>query len=90
MLGCLSNTVAHDVKQEENYRAAGLFGPSLPDDGVLALGPLAGRTWVYAEADPARVPTWRQEGAVPPFTHWPEPVIGMPPPSLVCGIVDLR
>ncbi len=75
---------------DENYGAAGLYGPpdgDAPDDGVLALGDLGMGQWVYGAVDPARVVRWRDEGAVRPFAHWPE---SGPTAPLPCEIVDLR
>ena len=78
---------------DENYGAAGLFGPpdgDSPDDGVLALGELGAGQWVYGDVDPARVTRWREEGTVRPYTHWPEQLAGQQGPALACEIVDLR
>jgi len=78
---------------DENHGAAGLFAPpdgDAPDDGVLALGPPDEGRWLFARIDPARVDRWRMEGAVRPFAHWPEQVLGAggaPPP---CECIDLR
>lgn len=75
---------------DENYGAAGLFGPpdgDAPDDGVLALGTLGAGQWVYAAVDPARVARWRTEGAVRPYSHWSESGTAA---LLPCEIVDLR
>jgi len=77
---------------DENYGAAGLFGPSLgdaPDDGVLALGTEGAGAWVYGDVDPARVSTWRTEGAVLPFRHWPEQFLGAGPSVPPCEVIDL-
>jgi predicted amidohydrolase len=78
---------------DENYGAAGLFGPpvlDVPADGVLALGELNAAQWVLGEIDPERVARWRADGAVRPFAHWPEQVPGGALPPLACEIVDLR
>ena len=77
---------------DENYGAAGLFAPSLgdaPDDGVLALGEEGAGQWVYGEVDPARVNSWRTEGAVLPFRHWPEQFLDARPSAPPCEIIDL-
>jgi predicted amidohydrolase len=74
---------------DENHGAAGLFGPpdgDAPDDGVLALGALGESQWVYGDVDSARVARWRAEGAVRPFSHWPE---SGPTTSLPCEVVSL-
>ena len=75
---------------DENYGAAGLFGPpdgDAPEDGVLAMGKLGIGQWVYGEVDPARVTRWREDGAVRPFAHWDESAATAP---LSCETVDLR
>jgi predicted amidohydrolase len=64
---------------DENYGAAGVFVPpdgDSPDDGVLAMGKAGEGAWIYADADLARVETWRTAGAVRPFVHWPEQYVG--------------
>ena len=78
---------------DENYGLAGLYAPSVlecPDDGVLALGAEGAAGWVYGAVDPARVPIWREEGAVRPYQHWPEQTLGMIPPLPAVDLVDLR
>jgi len=78
---------------DENYGAAGLYGPpdsDAPDDGVLALGALGSGQWLYASVDPARVPRWRTDGAVRPHAHWAEQTPGGAPLDLECELVDLR
>jgi predicted amidohydrolase len=80
------------VAVDENYGAAGVFAPpdgDSPDDGVLALGQEGESGWVYAEIDLERVPQWRQDGTVRPFSHWPEQFVGQTPASLPVEIVPL-
>jgi predicted amidohydrolase len=80
------------VAVDENYGAAGIFVPpdgDSPDDGVLALGKEGESGWIYAQIDPERVPRWRQEGAVRPFSHWPEQFVGQPPSSLLVETIPL-
>lgn len=77
---------------DENHGAAGLFGPpdgDAPDDGVLALGEMGVGQWVYAPVDPARVSHWRQDGAVRPFSHWPEQFAGGASSAPPCEIIAL-
>jgi predicted amidohydrolase len=77
---------------DENYGAAGMFVPpdgDSPDDGVLALGTAGEGAWVYADADLARVETWRTAGAVRPFAHWPEQYVGHECGDLPVEIVAL-
>jgi predicted amidohydrolase len=77
---------------DENYGAAGVYAPpdgDSPDDGVLAIGAEGEGLWVYATLDPARVGRWRHEGAVRPFSHWPEQFVGQPPVSLPVEILAL-
>lgn len=74
---------------DENYGAAGLFGPpdgDAPDDGVLAMGKLGEGRWVYGDIDPARVARWRADGNVRPFLHWTE---SGPTTPLPCEVVSL-
>ena len=62
-----------------NIGSAGVYGPpdrGFPDDGVIAIGPLNAPCWLYAEIDPAKVAEVRENGAVRPFRHWPESVVG--------------
>jgi predicted amidohydrolase len=78
---------------DENYGAAGLFGPpdgDAPDDGVLALGELGKSQWVYGSVDLTRVDNWRGDGAVRPHAHWNEQYAGGDVPTLNYEIVDLR
>ncbi len=80
------------VAVDENYGAAGVFVPpdgDSPDDGVWAIGKEGESCWVYAEIDPARVPKWREAGAVRPFVHWPEQFVGEPQQPLPIEIVAL-
>jgi len=77
---------------DENFGAAGLFGPpdgDAPDDGILALGEEGRGAWVYGAVDPERVTRWRQDGAVRPFAHWPEQVPDCAPAPLPCEVVRL-
>lgn len=77
---------------DENYGAAGLFAPpdgDAPDDGVLALGTEGVDQWLTAEVDMQRVRTWRQDGAVRPFAHWPEQYLEAPRSTPHCEVVDL-
>lgn len=60
---------------DENFGAAGFFGPpdlGFPDNGIVAVGELNQPGWVTAEIDIDRVHEVRRNGAVRPFTHWPE------------------
>jgi predicted amidohydrolase len=80
------------VAVDENYGAAGIFVPpdgDSPDDGVQALGKEGESSWLYSEIDLARIPLWRKDGAVRPFSHWPEQFIGQPQTSLPVEIVPL-
>lgn len=80
------------VAVDENYGAAGVFGPpdgDSPDDGVIAIGTEGEGQWVYAEIDGDRVKRWRHEGAVRPFQHWPEQFLGTAPENLPVEIVAL-
>jgi predicted amidohydrolase len=74
---------------DENHGAAGLFAPpdgDAPTDGVLAIGQPGQGQWVYGEIDSERVSRWRRDGAVRPFTHWPESAATVPLP---CELIDL-
>lgn len=74
---------------DENFGAAGLFGPpdgDAPDDGILALGELGEGQWVYGDVDPLRVARWRTDGNVRPFAHWSE---SGPTTPLPCEVVSL-
>lgn len=78
---------------DENFGAAGLFGPpdgDAPDDGILALGEEGIGQWVYGDIDPDRVARWRTEGSVRPYAHWPEQMPGASAPTLSCEVVSLR
>lgn len=80
------------VAVDENYGAAGIFGPpdgDSPDDGVIALGTEGEARWLYANINGDRVKRWRDEGAVRPFQHWPEQFLGAVPNSLPVEIVAL-
>jgi predicted amidohydrolase len=80
------------VAVDENYGAAGIFVPpdgDSPDNGVLTLGAEGEGNWVFAEIDPARVPIWREDGAVRPYHHWPEQFLDRVCPSLPIQIVPL-
>ena len=80
------------VAVDENYGAAGVFAPpdgDSPDDGILAIGQGGDSCWIYAAIDLARVPQWREGGAVRPFHHWPEQFIGQPPKSMPVETVAL-
>jgi predicted amidohydrolase len=80
------------VAVDENYGAAAVFVPpdgDSPDDGVMALGNEGESGWVYANIDPVRVPKWRNEGAVRPFTHWPEQFLGQQQANMSIEIVAL-
>lgn len=80
------------VAVDENYGAAGVFVPpdgDSPEDGVLALGTEGKAGWVHAQIDLERVPQWRQEGAVRPFSHWPEQFVGQPPSNLPVATIAL-
>lgn len=56
-----------------NVGAAGVFVPpdrGLPEDGVVALGPLNEPRWVYADLDLARVEAVRKDGQVLNHRDW--------------------
>lgn len=80
------------VAVDENYGAAAVFVPpdgDSPDDGVLVLGQEGESRWIHTEIDLERVSRWRQDGAVRPFSHWPEQFVGQPPTNLPVDIVAL-
>jgi predicted amidohydrolase len=57
-----------------NRGHAAVFGPidrGFPEDGVLARGALDMPQWVFADLDPGRIATVRQEGAVFNHRDWP-------------------
>lgn len=77
---------------DENYGAAGVFGPpdgDSPDNGVITLGSEGEGRWLYADIDGDRVNRWRDKGAVRPFQHWPEQFLGTVPNDLPVEIVAL-
>jgi predicted amidohydrolase len=75
---------------DSNRGAAGIFGPpdgAFPDDGIVALGQLDARQWLFGEIDLARVDTLQSEGAVLNKRHWAEQPA---PPTLPrVEVVDL-
>ncbi len=78
---------------DENYGAAGLFGPpdgDVPHDGVIDIGPMNEGRWLLTDVDPERVTSWRQDGAVRPYAHWTEQLgRSSPPPALPVELVNL-
>ncbi len=55
--------------------AAGFFCPpdyGLPDDGIIALGPMNAPGWVIADVDPAAIAAPRKSGQVGNYAHWAE------------------
>lgn len=75
---------------DSNRGAAGIFGPpdgAFPDDGIVALGQLDARQWLFGEIDLARVGTLQSEGAVLNKRHWAEQPGAPPLPR--AEVVDL-
>ncbi len=75
---------------DDNYGAAGFYGPpdlGFPDNGVVALGELNVPGWVTAEIDIDRVHEVRRNGAVRPFSHWPEQGAAMMTPLEIVSLV---
>ncbi len=60
---------------EDDVGAAGFFCPpdyGLPDDGIIALGPMNVPGWVIAEVDPGLIAAPRTSGQVGNYAHWSE------------------
>ncbi|MFV0385915.1 carbon-nitrogen hydrolase family protein [Paracoccus sp. (in: a-proteobacteria)] len=60
---------------DQNRGRAAFYAPSdgyWPETGVIAEGQMDRPGWVFAEIDLSRVTESRRNGAVLPFTHWPE------------------
>lgn len=78
---------------DENYGAAGLFGPpdgDAPENGVITMGPFGEGRWLLTDIDPERVTAWREDGAVRPYAHWPEQLGPVEiPPAPRCELVNL-
>jgi predicted amidohydrolase len=85
---CIAPTVGEApwcgaLDRNRGYAAA--FGPvdrGFPEDGVLARGALDTAEFVYADLDPARLATVRQDGSVRNHASWP----AMPPPCRVIAL----
>lgn len=78
---------------DENYGLAGLYGPPVldcPDDGVLALGVEGDSGWTVGTVDMQRVDSWREQGAVRPFAHWPEQLLKVSQALPPVEMIDLR
>jgi len=66
---------------DRNRGFAAVYGPvdrGFPEDGVIAQGALDAPQWVYADLDPARIATVREDGAVRNHRDWPS--AGFPEP----------
>lgn len=64
-----------------NRGYAGVFGPcdrGFPDDGVIVTGALDEPSLVFADLDPARIATVREQGGVLNHRDWPAPPAGAP------------
>ena len=61
-----------------------MYGPvdrGFPEDGILARGPLDADQWVFADLDPARLLSVREDGGVRNHRDWPRHT----PPARVIG-----
>ena len=66
-------TCAWSAALDTNIGAAGVFSPmdhGFPADGVLALGEMNAKQWVYADLDLAAIARVRRDGQVLNYRDW--------------------
>lgn len=64
---------------DTNRGRAAIYGPPdgfWPETGIIAEGGMDQPGWVIADIDLSRIAESRRNGAVLPFRHWPEQMIG--------------